>query len=257
MKKGDTAKLDAGWWKKNKSMRLRSKTFDKLLADYIDQKKLATKLGDSADAFQSAAELALKASNEAKALHGKCGRGQDETKAVLDGYTKLFASEAKKMSSLIKGAAKGDQKAEKQLATAEKAVKQVAAALGKHNKRIDVIEGNFDVWVDNLGAKDAVKECRKLWEDLEKLDIVLGNTDEALIKLEQSGQTRDVDPGGRRMQAAKKLTSQVRGLTARAQAAIMGVENRIKDQVRAQAKAQGKGVSKVSGRAKGKEKVDD
>lgn len=229
MKKGDTARLDATWWKKNKSIRLRSKTFDGLMAEYLDQKKMADKLGDDAEAYRLALNLALKAGREAKALVGKCGRGQDETKSVLEGYVKLFAAEAKKMNDKHTAAEKSSRKADGKLAAIEAEIKKYSNEVAKISKQVTVLESNTDAWVAKVGKKQAITNCRTLWEGMEKLDGKFDDCGQDLSKFEKSGDIRSVDNAAKRIETAKKLCMQLRGLTARAQANIIGVERKVKE----------------------------
>ncbi len=113
MKKGEKAKLDAKWWKKNKSMRLKSKTFDTCLEGYVGA-CAAAEISPTADTVSKAIDLAKTVRKEAGALAGKCGKFQDETKAVLLDYTTLFSAELSKLSKLesqVKSAMAGAEKA--------------------------------------------------------------------------------------------------------------------------------------------------
>lgn len=172
MKKGDQARLDANWFKKNKSKRLKSSTFEALISNYNVAMITAKAEPMNVELFDDAIDRAGKAEKEAKALAGKCGIGQKETKAVLEQYVQLFKDEAKLQAQLKKSAEKyakanesaeaADTKAAKAASDADKLLKKLArdvatvdSSLSDIVHQVYAIGNKFDDWIANKGPMQA------------------------------------------------------------------------------------------------------
>lgn len=172
MKKGDKAKLDVNWFKKNKSRRLKSDTFENLMSNYNVAMVAAKANPMDHSLFDEAIDRAGKAEKEAKALVGKCGLGQKETKAVMEQYVQLFKDEAKLQAQLKKtaekyakdqaNAANDDTKAAKAAIEAEKLIKKTAkdvatidSSLSNVVQQVYLMTNKFDAWVAKNGPSSA------------------------------------------------------------------------------------------------------
>lgn len=157
MKKGEKAKLDVNWWKKNKSIRLRSKAFDTALAEYIKARDEAERRKDNPDFWLAASNLALAARSEARQLTGKCGLKQDETKAVLDDYVKLLEKEGKDANKQhlahVKSATKAEDKVANEFSKLEKALARTTTRIEKLEKVVDQMTTKADQLIKDMGAK--------------------------------------------------------------------------------------------------------
>lgn len=196
MKKGDRAKLDLGWWKKNKSVRLRSKSFDTAFGDYVAQKELLDRTAGDAEGYGKARDLATRAGSEAKALAGRCGVGQGETKAVLEDFVRLFATEAKEMAREHAAALKHFKAAAKIAGDAEARVEKVSSEVTAMNRQLDLIEAKLDRWIATVGTVKALATCTAYSQQIDRANKGLQQVDgmvnmlEGSVYLQVSAETR-------------------------------------------------------------------
>lgn len=198
MKKGDKAKLDVNWFKKNKSKRLKSGTFEALMSDYNVAMVTAKANPMNPKLFDDAIAWAGKAEKEAKALVGKCGIGQKETKAVLEQYVQLFKDEAKLQVQLKKSAEKyakakestegKDTKAAKAANDADKLLKKLTkevatidSSLTEVVQQVYLISNKFDKWVASKGLTQAGANADTLLDWVKKSLSKLKRVEKQLI----------------------------------------------------------------------------
>ena len=224
MKKGDKAKLDFNWWKKNKSMRLRSKTFDTVFRDYMIQKKVNESGKGTEQDLIDGINMAKSLEREAKALAGKCGIGQKETKAVLEEYVKLFQTEARNMNTLHNNAGKAAEQALKKIETP---LKKVAVTISKINKSMAPLIGNAQMMVDKVGAKQALVNCDTLRQKLKAEDKMIEACNRSLANFAKSGHMPHLHDGKGKVSKVKNFADQTQALIVRAEMEIARLESQI------------------------------
>lgn len=193
MKKGEKARLDVAWWKKNKSVRLRSKDFELALGLFISRKRTAETTKIAPEMFLDASNFAANARDEAKKLEAKCGIGQGETKAVLADYVKLLSKEATELNKQHLALAKDHKSADAQLTTAEKALKSTGSAIEKLDQVVKQMVARFDMVVAKIGAGQMATNVKTVEAKLTAYEKDLDRVDREVNRLQKSGALRGKD----------------------------------------------------------------
>ncbi|GMG83034.1 hypothetical protein LNKW23_22470 [Paralimibaculum aggregatum] len=237
MKKGEKAKLDVNWWKKNKSMRLRSKAFDTALSDYITARDRAERAGDDPDLWREASNLALGAKKEASQLVGKCGLKQDETKAVLQDYVKLLDTLGKDANKQHLAHLKSATKAQDRIAQAfsrhERALRTDAERLGKLEKLVAQMDATAGKLIAAIGAKQFAINVNTVTGKADEIENSIEDTADALTTAAKTGQVGSTPPG--QVDKAIKAANELRQRAHRMQVEVSGLRLKSRDALAAEA----------------------
>ncbi|MCR8725595.1 hypothetical protein [Frigidibacter sp. ROC022] len=244
MKKGEKPKFDVAWWKKNKSKRLGSKDFEKRLTTFISEEKFALGRKDDPKAFLEASNAASFAAKEAKALVAKCGRGQDETKSVLELYVKELTTRGKALNKKYLELLKGTSASESVVSKAAKVIEKEVKTFLSIEKAAKDMQKQLPALIAKAGPKQVVTNYKTLLKALDASESKVEKAQDEIDKQVKSGKLR-----GKSMEEAEKFlhrAKEVLSIGFRADTEISGVKIKLEELVKS---------AKSGKKDKGKEKV--